>query len=143
MVGAATLGGALASMLLAGCSEPEGLMRAEPAVVTVKFDFDHLGALVKPNGLILLHDACSEGRGFTAWEVKRFLEAEVRGSPAYEVLVLDQHPGLAIVKKIVEEHGGARHETEIATGLVGRILIVGELEVARRGRWRPGRHADW
>lgn len=41
-VGALTPVTALWLLAVAGCSEPEGLMRAEPADITVKFDFDHL-----------------------------------------------------------------------------------------------------
>lgn len=65
----------------------------------VKFDFDHLGRKVRPSGLILLHDATAVGRGFTPWEVKRFLEAEVYGRPEYETLTLPFAAGLALVRK--------------------------------------------
>jgi hypothetical protein len=46
---------------LAGCAEPEGLMRAEPAEVTVKFDFDHrpLPDIPLPNDIATRADPSS------------------------------------------------------------------------------------
>ena len=65
----------------------------------VKFDFEHLGQKVRPGGLILLHDATAVGQGFTPWEVKRFLEAEVYGRPEYETFLLPFGAGLTMVRK--------------------------------------------
>src|SRR5687768_10469279 len=43
------------------CAEPDGLMRAEPAEVTVKFDFDHrpLPDIPLPNDIATRHDPSS------------------------------------------------------------------------------------
>jgi predicted O-methyltransferase YrrM len=65
----------------------------------VKYDFDQLGRKVRPGGQILLHDATAVGRGFTRWEVKRFLEAEVYGHPEYETFTFRFGAGLALVRK--------------------------------------------
>lgn len=66
----------------------------------VKYDFEHLGARVPPGGLILLHDAVVEGEGgFTPWEVRRYLEAEVYPDPAFRALTLPQDAGLALVQR--------------------------------------------
>ena len=48
-------------LLLAACGEPEGLMAAEPADVTVKFDFDHrpLPDIPLPNDIATRHDPTS------------------------------------------------------------------------------------
>lgn len=66
----------------------------------VKFDFDRLGARVRPGGTILLHDSVSVGEGFTKWEVKEFLAAEVKGKQCYEVLTLPFAAGLTLVRKL-------------------------------------------
>jgi len=65
----------------------------------VKFDFDHFGAQVGAGGLILLHDSATTGKGFTSWEVKHFLEAEVDSRPEYEVLTLPLAAGLTLIRK--------------------------------------------
>lgn len=65
----------------------------------VKFDFDHFGSRVRPGGLILLHDSINEGRGFTPWEVKAFLEAEVYTRPEYEPFTFPLSAGLTLVRK--------------------------------------------
>jgi predicted O-methyltransferase YrrM len=66
----------------------------------VKFDFDHFGPQVRVGGLILLHDSTNAGKGFTKWEVKKFLEAEVYGSAAYQPFVLPFAAGLTLVRKL-------------------------------------------
>jgi len=66
----------------------------------VKFDFDHFGRQVRVCGLILLHDSSQEGRGFTPWEVKRFLHAEVFGRAQYESFTLPFAAGLTLVRKL-------------------------------------------
>jgi len=70
----------------------------------VKFDFEQFGALVRPGGLILLHDSTAVGVGFTPWEVQAFLTAEVHGDPRYELLTLPLAAGLTIVRKCDEAH---------------------------------------
>ncbi len=66
----------------------------------VKFDFDHLGAKVVPGGMILLHDSVAVGEGFTKWEVKDFVAAEVAGKSGYESLTLPFAAGLTLVRKL-------------------------------------------
>jgi predicted O-methyltransferase YrrM len=66
----------------------------------VKFDFDHFGSRVRAGGLILLHDSIREGKGFTPWEVKRFLHAEVFGRAQYETFTLPCAAGLTLVRKL-------------------------------------------
>jgi SAM-dependent methyltransferase len=65
----------------------------------VKFDFDRLGGRVGPDGYVLLHDSTVEGRGFTPWEVKRFLQSEVAARPGFEVLTLPFGAGLTVVRR--------------------------------------------
>lgn len=65
----------------------------------VKFDFDRLGARVRPGGMILLHDSVQGGVGFTKREVKDFLAAEVSGKRDYETLTLPFASGLTLVRK--------------------------------------------
>jgi len=65
----------------------------------VKFDFDRLGARVAAGGMILLHDSLAVGEGFTKWEVKDFLAAEVSGKGCYEVFTLPFAAGLTLVRK--------------------------------------------
>jgi len=65
----------------------------------VKFDFEQFGALVRHGGFILLHDSTAVGVGFTPWEVKAFLEAEVHGDPRYDVLTLPLAAGLTLVRR--------------------------------------------
>ncbi|MBC8067771.1 MAG: hypothetical protein IAG13_05500, partial [Deltaproteobacteria bacterium] len=52
---------AIGTLAAFGCGEPEGLMRAEPAAVTVKFDFDHrpLPDIPLPNDIATRHDPAS------------------------------------------------------------------------------------
>jgi predicted O-methyltransferase YrrM len=64
----------------------------------VKYDSDHVGRHVRAGGLILMHDSIREGKGFTPWEVKRFLQAEVSGRAQYETLTLPRAAGLALVR---------------------------------------------
>lgn len=67
----------------------------------VKFDFDHFGHQVRTGGLILFHDSINEGKGFTEWEVKRFLESEVYSKPSqYETFTFPFSAGLTLVKKL-------------------------------------------
>ncbi|MBC8076825.1 MAG: class I SAM-dependent methyltransferase, partial [Chloroflexales bacterium] len=65
----------------------------------VKFDFDRFGAQVRPGGVIILHDSTNVGKGFTPWEVKQFLDAEVRGDRRYETFTLPFAAGLTLVRK--------------------------------------------
>lgn len=53
---------AAALAVLTGCSEADGLMRAQPADVTVKFDFDHrpLPEIPLPNDIATRHDPTSK-----------------------------------------------------------------------------------
>jgi predicted O-methyltransferase YrrM len=67
----------------------------------VKYDFEHWGSLVRAGGLILLHDSARAGKGFTRWEVKKFLETEVYREPGYEALTLPFAAGLTILRKLV------------------------------------------
>jgi len=66
----------------------------------VKYDFETVGRRVKVGGIILLHDSHIDGTGFTPWEVRKYLEAEVYGKSGYEVLNLPATPGLAIFRKL-------------------------------------------
>lgn len=66
----------------------------------VKFDFEHFGAQVSEGGLILFHDSTAEGRGYTPWEVKRFLDSEVYGRAEFETFTLPFAAGLTIMKKL-------------------------------------------
>lgn len=66
----------------------------------VKFDFDHFGRQVRVGGLILLHDSINEGKGFTRWEVKKFLKTGVYGRAQYETFTLPFSAGLTLVKKL-------------------------------------------
>lgn len=66
----------------------------------VKFDFDEIGRRVRAGGIILLHDSISEGKGFTNWEVKRFLETEVQGHSDYETFTIPLAAGLTLVRKL-------------------------------------------
>lgn len=67
----------------------------------VQFDFDHFGARVRPGGLILLHDSELRGRGFTPWEVRDFLEAEILGQSRYETFTFPLEAGLTLIRKRV------------------------------------------
>jgi predicted O-methyltransferase YrrM len=66
----------------------------------VKFDFDHFGRQVRIGGLIFLHDSRNVGKGFTKWEVKKFLEAEVYGKATYQTFLLPFSAGLTLVQKL-------------------------------------------
>lgn len=66
----------------------------------VKFDFDNFTHMVRPGGLILFHDSITEGRGFTPWEVKKFLEAELFDSEAYENVTFPLAAGLSVFRKL-------------------------------------------
>jgi predicted O-methyltransferase YrrM len=76
------------------------LIDGDHSYAGVKFDFDQFGNRVRAGGLILLHDSISVGQGFTSWEVKQFLEAEVYGQPGYETLTLPFSAGLTLVRKL-------------------------------------------
>lgn len=67
----------------------------------VKYDFDHFGSMLSPNGIILLHDSINDGRGFTKWEVKKFIEKEILGRSQYETFTFPFAAGLTLVKKLI------------------------------------------
>jgi predicted O-methyltransferase YrrM len=69
----------------------------------VKFDFDHLAPKVRPEGLVLFHDSIVVGEGFTPWEVKEFLEAEVYGRPGFETFTFPFAAGLTLVRKTARD----------------------------------------
>ena len=75
------------------------LIDGDHSYAGVKFDFDELGSRVRPGGVMLLHDSVNEGRGFTPWEVKAFLEAEVYGRPEYEAFTIPLSAGLTLIRK--------------------------------------------
>jgi predicted O-methyltransferase YrrM len=76
------------------------LIDGDHSYAGVKFDFEHFGRQVRPGGLILLHDSITEGKGFTSWEVKKFLLAEVYGRAQYETFTLPYAAGLTLVRKL-------------------------------------------
>ena len=75
------------------------LIDGDHSYEAVKFDFELFGQQVPPGGLILLHDSINVGKGFTSWEVKQFLEAEVYGREEYETFTLPFSSGLTLVSK--------------------------------------------
>jgi SAM-dependent methyltransferase/predicted O-methyltransferase YrrM len=75
------------------------LIDGDHSYESVRFDFERLGSRVSEGGYILLHDSTVEGRGFTPWEVKRYLQEEVVAGPDLEVLTLPFGAGLTVVRR--------------------------------------------
>jgi SAM-dependent methyltransferase len=76
------------------------LIDGEHSYEGVKYDFDVYAKRVQKDGLILLHDSSVTGKGFSRWEVKPFIQAEIVGNKQYELLNLPFSSGLAVVRKL-------------------------------------------
>jgi predicted O-methyltransferase YrrM len=66
----------------------------------VGFDFNYFTPKVRSEGIILLHDSITEGRGFTKWEVKKFLKNEIENNPKYETFTFSFSAGLTLIRKV-------------------------------------------
>jgi len=63
-----------------------------------RFDHQHLGRLVRPNGYILLHDSYAAGAKFSEWQVADYLST--LHEDLHEILNFDQALGLTVLRKL-------------------------------------------